>query len=141
MNVAKLAAPVSFHSSRTTFEVDRLDGDLSLDDSDLTLENAKGHVQATTRSKNITLSRIAGPLDLETSDGDINVNLTGGEGAINLRNRNGAIKVGLPADHLFHVDASAHDGSVTSDLTYRARWSAAITHCGRYRQAVAMQRK
>ncbi|HEX4580691.1 MAG TPA: DUF4097 family beta strand repeat-containing protein [Acidobacteriaceae bacterium] len=121
VNLSKLGAPVSFHSSRTTFEVDRLDGDLSLDDSDLTLENAKGRVQATTRSKNITLSRIAGPLDVETSDGDITVNLTGGEGAINLRNRNGAIRLGLPADHLFHVDARAHDGSVTSDLTYAGK--------------------
>ncbi|HEY4011175.1 MAG TPA: DUF4097 family beta strand repeat-containing protein, partial [Acidobacteriaceae bacterium] len=121
VNLSKLSAPVSFHSSRTTFEVDRLDGDLSLDDSDLTLENAKGRVQAATRSKNITLSRIAGPLDVETSDGDISVNLTGGEGAINLRNRNGAIRLGLPADHLFHVDASAHDGSVTSDLTYAGK--------------------
>jgi hypothetical protein len=49
------------------------------------------------------------------------VNLTGGEGPINLRNRNGAIRLGLPADHLFHVDASAHDGSVTSDLTYAGK--------------------
>jgi DUF4097 and DUF4098 domain-containing protein YvlB len=121
VNVAKLRGPLSFHSSRTTFEVDHLDGDLTLDDSDLTVENAKGRIQATTRSKNITLSRIAGPLDAETSDGDISVNLTGGEGAINLRNRNGAIRLGLPADHLFHVDASAHDGSVSSDLTYKGK--------------------
>ncbi|HEY6433842.1 MAG TPA: DUF4097 family beta strand repeat-containing protein [Acetobacteraceae bacterium] len=121
VDVAKLGGPLSFHSSRTTFEVDHLIGDLTLDDSDLTLQNAKGHIQATTRSKNITLTRIAGPLDLETSDGDINVQLTGGDGPINLRNHNGAIELGLPADHLFNVDASAHDGSVTSDLTYTGK--------------------
>jgi DUF4097 and DUF4098 domain-containing protein YvlB len=101
--------------------VDHLDGDLTLDDSDLTLNNAKGRVQAATRSKNITLSRIAGPLDVSTSDGDIKVNLTGGEGSINLHNRNGAINLGLPADHLFRVDATAHDGSVSSDLTYAGK--------------------
>ena len=121
VNVTKLNAPLSFHSSRTTFEVDNLDGDLSLDDSDLTLENAKGRVQASTRSKNITLSRIAGPLDIATSDGDIKVDLNGGEGAINLRNRNGAINLGLPDGHLFHVDASAQDGNVSSDLTYTGK--------------------
>jgi DUF4097 and DUF4098 domain-containing protein YvlB len=121
VDVAKLSGPLSFHSSRTTFEVDHLNGDLLLDDSDLTINNAKGRVQAATRSKNITLSRVAGPLDVETSDGDIGVNLTGGEGPINLRNRNGAINVGLPENHLFHVDASAHDGNVTSDLTYSGK--------------------
>jgi DUF4097 and DUF4098 domain-containing protein YvlB len=121
VNVSKLSGPLSFHSSRTTFEVDRLIGDLTLDDSDLTLQNAKGRIQATTRSKSITLSRIAGPLDVETSDGDIKVNLTGGEGPINLRNRNGAIELGLPEDHLFNVNASARDGSVNSDLTYTGK--------------------
>ncbi len=121
VDVAKLSGPLSFHSSRTTFEVDHLIGDLTLDDSDLTLQNAKGRIQAATRSKNITLSRIAGPLDISTSDGDIKVNLTGGDGPINLRNRNGAIELGLPEDHLFNVDASARDGSVNSDLTYSGK--------------------
>jgi DUF4097 and DUF4098 domain-containing protein YvlB len=121
VNVAKLSGPLSFHSSRTTFDVDHLIGDLTLDDSDLTLENAKGRIQAATRSKNITLNRIAGPLDLSTSDGDIKVNLTGGDGPINLRNRNGAIELGLPGDHRFSVDASARDGSVNSDLTYTGK--------------------
>jgi DUF4097 and DUF4098 domain-containing protein YvlB len=121
VDVAKLRGPLSFHSSRTTFEVDHLIGDLTLDDSDLTVENAKGHIQAATHSKNITLTRVAGPLDLETSDGDISVQLTGGDGPINLRNHNGAIELGLPADHVFNVDASAHDGSVTSDLTYSGK--------------------
>ncbi len=121
VDVAKLGGPLSFHSSRTTFEVDHLIGDLTLDDSDLTLQNAKGRIQAATRSKNITLSRIAGPLDISTSDGDIKVNLTGGDGPINLRNRNGAIELGLPEDHLFNVDASARDGSVNSDLTYTGK--------------------
>jgi DUF4097 and DUF4098 domain-containing protein YvlB len=121
VDVAKLSGPLSFHSSRTTFEVDHLIGDMVLDDSDLTLNNAKGRVQATTRSKNITLTSVAGPLDLETSDGDISVDLNGGEGPINLRNHNGAINLGLPEDHMFNVNASAHDGSVTSELTYTGK--------------------
>jgi DUF4097 and DUF4098 domain-containing protein YvlB len=121
VNLTKLGAPLNFHSSRTTFQVEHLDGDLSLDSDDLTIENAKGRVQASTRAKNITFSGIPGPVDVETSDGDINVNLTGGDGAVNLHNRNGAIHLGLPADHLFHVDASTHDGSVSSDLTFSGK--------------------
>jgi DUF4097 and DUF4098 domain-containing protein YvlB len=121
VDVAKLGGPLSFHSSRTTFDVDHLNGDLLLDDSDLNINNAKGRVQAATRSKNITLTHVAGPLDLQTSDGDISVDLTGGEGPIDLRNRNGAIRLGLPPNHLFRVDASAHDGNVSSDLNFTGK--------------------
>lgn len=121
VDVSKLKAPLNFHSSRTTFTVDQLNGDLSLDDSDLTVNNAKGRIEAATRSKNITLHNVAGPLDIATSDGDIQVNLTGGDGPINLHNRNGAITLGLPEDHLFRVNANAQDGSVNSDLTYTGK--------------------
>lgn len=117
VNLSHLAA-VTFHSSRTTFSVEKLDGDLSLDHQDLNVENAKGRIEAATRSKNITFSNIGGPLDLSTSDGDINVDLSRGDGPISLRNRNGAIHLGLPADRLFHVNASAHDGSVSTELTF-----------------------
>jgi DUF4097 and DUF4098 domain-containing protein YvlB len=121
VDVAKLGGQLSFHSSRTTFDVEHLNGDLLLDDSDLTINNAKGKVQAATRAKNITLTRVAGPLDLQTSDGDISVDLNGGDGPITLRNRNGAIRLGVPPDHLFRVDASAQDGSVSSDLNYTGK--------------------
>ena len=121
VNLAKLAAPLAFHTSRTTFQVDRLDGDLSLDSNDLTVNRAAGRVQAATRAKNITVTGVNGPLDVETSDGDISVDLSGGDGPINLHNRNGAIHMGLPADHLFRVEASTRDGDVSSELTYTGK--------------------
>jgi DUF4097 and DUF4098 domain-containing protein YvlB len=121
VNLSHIAAPITFHSSRTTFSVEKLDGDLSLDHQDLNVTNAKGRIEAATRSKNITFSGIGGPLDLSTSDGDINVDLSRGDGAINLRNRNGAIHLGLPPDHVFHVDASTRDGSVSSELTFSGK--------------------
>ena len=121
VSLAQIHAPLSFHSSRTSFEVDRLDGDLSLNHNDLSLRRATGKVHASSRAKNISLSSLAGPLSVETADGDITVELTGGEGPIELRNRSGAIRLGLPPDHLFHVDASTHDGSVTSNLTYTGK--------------------
>jgi DUF4097 and DUF4098 domain-containing protein YvlB len=121
VDVAKLGGALSFHSSRTTFDIDHLNGDLLLDDNDLNINNAKGHVQASTRAKNITVTRVAGPLDLDTSDGDISVDLNGGEGPITLRNRNGAIKLGLPPDHLFRVDASSPDGDISSELNYTGK--------------------
>jgi DUF4097 and DUF4098 domain-containing protein YvlB len=121
VDVSKLKGALTFRSSRTTLNLEHLDGDMSLDDSDLTVNNAKGRVEAATRSKNITLNGVAGPLDISTSDGDIKVTLNGGDGPINLRNRNGAINLGLPEDHLYNVTATANDGNVSSDLTYTGK--------------------
>lgn len=121
VSLAKIAAPLSFHSSRTNFELDRLDGDLSLDSEDLHLNHALGKVSAFTRAKNVTFVNLGGPVSIQTSDGDISLELTGGDGPIDLHNRNGAIRVGLPGDHLFHVNASTRDGEVSSDLTYAGK--------------------
>jgi DUF4097 and DUF4098 domain-containing protein YvlB len=128
VNLSHVAAPITFHSSRTTFSVEKLNGDLSLDHQDLNVENAKGRIEAATRSKNITFSEVGGPLDLSTSDGDINVDLTRGDGPINLRNRNGAIHLGLPLNHPFRIDGSTRDGSVTSDLTFTGKTERSERH-------------
>ncbi|HEX6771447.1 MAG TPA: DUF4097 family beta strand repeat-containing protein [Acidobacteriaceae bacterium] len=121
VDVSKLKGALNFRSSRTTLNLEHINGDMSLDDSDLTVNNATGKVEAATRSKNITMNGVAGPLDVSTSDGDIRVNLNGGNGPINLRNRNGAINLGLPEGHLFNVNATANDGNVSSDLNFTGK--------------------
>ncbi len=121
VDVSKLKSALNFRSSRTTLNLEHINGDMSLDDSDLTVNNATGRVEAATRSKNITMNGVAGPLDISTSDGDIRVNLNGGNGPINLRNRNGEINLGLPDGHLFNVIATANDGNVGSDLNYSGK--------------------
>jgi len=128
VSLAKIAAPLSLHSTRTSMDIDKLDGELSLDHSDLTLNHAVGNVRIATKDKNITFTTAGGPLHVETSNGDINVELTGGNapgtgpnGPIELRNRNGGVHLGLPGDHLFHVDASTRDGDVMSDLTFSGK--------------------
>jgi DUF4097 and DUF4098 domain-containing protein YvlB len=128
VSLAKIAAPLSLHSTRSTLDLDRLDGELSLDHDDLTLNRATGSVRVVTKDKNATLTDLSGPLHVETSNGDIHVELSGGagvgnraKGPIELRNRNGGIHLGLPAGALFHVDANTHDGDVTSDLNYTGK--------------------
>jgi DUF4097 and DUF4098 domain-containing protein YvlB len=121
VDVSKLKGALNFRSSRTTLNLEHINGDMSLDDSDLTVNNATGKVEAATRSKNITMNGVAGPLDVSTSDGDIRVNLNGGNGPISLRNRNGAINLGLPEGHLFNVNATANDGNVSSDLNFTGK--------------------
>ncbi len=124
VSLAKIAAPLSLHSTRTSLDIDRLDGDLSLDHSDLNVNHATGTVRIATKDKNVTFSNVSGPLHVETSNGDISVELTGGNGLngpIELRNRNGAIHLGLPGDRLFRVEASTRDGDVVSDLTYTGK--------------------
>ncbi len=131
VSVSKVAAPFSLHSSRTSLDLDRLDGDLSLDHDDLNMNRAVGNTRVYTRDKNVNLSNVMGPLHIETSNGDITAELINGSGAagpIELRNRNGAIHVGLPPDRLYRVDATTRDGDVSSDLSYTGKTDRSDKH-------------
>ena len=62
-----------FHSSRTDFQVARLDGEASFSDDDLSADQALGPVVLTTRNRNITLDRIAGDITVTDKNGKVDV--------------------------------------------------------------------
>ena len=88
---------------------------------DLALNDAAGPVRITTSAKDVECTGIRGEVRIEDGDGDISVGLAVPLGEGSIHNRNGAINLGLPDGHLFHVDASAHDGNVSSDLNYTGK--------------------
>jgi DUF4097 and DUF4098 domain-containing protein YvlB len=72
-NLAHIAAPVHFHSSRTDVEVGSIPGDLAIDSGDLQLNNATGPARISTSAKDVECTGITGDLHVEDGDGDISV--------------------------------------------------------------------
>ena len=72
-DLAHIAAPVHFHSSRTDVEVASIPGDLAIDSGDLQLNNATGLARISTSAKDVECTGIAGDLHVEDGDGDISV--------------------------------------------------------------------
>ncbi len=117
LNLSALNAPVSFHSSRSTFEVQHLNDVLSLDSGDLRIGGAAGPIRITTRAKNLELSDITGPVTVENGDGDVSLGMAKAASDVEIGNRNGDIQLTLPPAASFDILATAGSGTVSSDFT------------------------
>jgi DUF4097 and DUF4098 domain-containing protein YvlB len=115
-NLAHIAAPVHFHSSRTDLEVASIPGDLSIDSGDLQLNNATGPARVSTSAKDVECTGIAGDLHVEDGDGDISVGAIAPLGELQIHNRNGAIHLTVPQGAGFQLQATAKDGNIDSKL-------------------------
>ena len=115
-NLAHIASPVHFHSSRTDVEVISIPGDLSIDSGDLQLNNATGPARISTSAKDVECTGITGDLRVEDGDGDISVGAVAPVGELQIHNRNGAINLTVPRGAGFQLQATAKNGNIESKL-------------------------
>jgi DUF4097 and DUF4098 domain-containing protein YvlB len=115
-NLAHIASPVHFHSSRTDVQVISIPGDLSIDSGDLQLNNATGPAKISTSAKDIECTAITGDLRVEGGDGDISVGAVAPVGELQIHNRNGAIHLTVPQSAGFQMQATARNGNIDSKL-------------------------
>ena len=108
---------VVFHTSRTDFELARLNGQIEISHRDsLTAEEAVGPVLLTTSSRNITLDRIAGDVTVTNRNGSVDVLSAPPMGNLTVENRNGAVNITVPEKAGFNVQADTTNGTVQSDF-------------------------
>lgn len=112
----KLHGPVHFHSSRTDLQIAGLEGSVSLDDGDMTIENATGPVSVGTHAMDIELHHVTGDLRVHNANGEIQVRADSPIGSMDIEDRNASIQVSVPADAKFSVEATAVDGEVHTDF-------------------------
>jgi hypothetical protein len=116
--------PIHFHTSRTDFQLARLDGEVEISpDSDLSADQALGPVVLTTRDRNITLDRIAGDVSVTNRNGRIDLTAAPTLGNITLADRDGTVKATLPEQASFSVQATTKDGSIDNDFQLAASTS------------------
>ena len=116
-HLERLRGPMTFHTSRTQFSLQRLDGAIDISpNSALTGSQIVGPTTLRTRSRNITFDRIAGPIDVTNSNGS--VDLTGAPplGDLSIANRNGEVNLTLPQHSGYTVDAETTDADIHTDL-------------------------
>ncbi|MGI8771013.1 MAG: DUF4097 family beta strand repeat-containing protein, partial [Acidobacteriaceae bacterium] len=117
VSLSQLEAPLTFHSSRTSFTVQHLPGDLSLDSGDLHVTRATAPLRLDTKAKNIVLAGLsAGPTNIQNSDGDVDLQMASPFGDVEVHNNNGGIQLTVPQGASFHLDATASQGDVSSDV-------------------------
>ena len=108
---------IRFHTSRTDFQLARLDGDLDISsDEELSADQAVGPVILNTRDRNITLERIAGDLSVTNRNGSINLTSAPPLGNVTVENRDGSVNLTLPDQAAFNVHAETTDGNLENDF-------------------------
>jgi DUF4097 and DUF4098 domain-containing protein YvlB len=106
-----------FHTSRTDFQLARLDGQIDISsDEDLTADQMVGPVVLTTRNRNITLDRVAGDVSVTDKNGKVDVTAAPPLGNISVENRSGEVTVTLPEQSGFNVQAETTEGDIENDF-------------------------
>ena len=116
-HMENVSGPVHLHTSVTNLEFGALPGDMTLNDDDLRVTEAKGAVRVTTHSKNIDLTQIYGDTYVDDRDGNIAIAPAGPFG-IEARNTRGKgdIEITLPPNMSATVDGHTQNGDIVSDF-------------------------
>ena len=116
-HLERIRGAIKFHTSRTDFQLARLDGELDDQPQRYLRRPGRGPVTLTTRSRNISLDRIAGDLAVSNSNGSIDLTTAPPLGNITVENRRGSVNLSLPEQAAFTVQAETTDGDIENDFS------------------------
>ncbi|HSA92066.1 MAG TPA: DUF4097 family beta strand repeat-containing protein [Terriglobales bacterium] len=117
LTFARIAKTARFKSSRTDFEVAKIDGEITFDSGDLRGHGVAGPSRILTRSYDVHLDDLAGDLTLENRNGEVGVHIARlPVGNISIDNSKEPIQIWLPRGATFRLDASADRGDIDTDF-------------------------
>lgn len=117
LHVSKLAKGLKLATSRTTLELAKLDGEMSMDTGQLQMNQAAGPVVISTRAKDLRLDALNGDVRVNNDAGEITLDSGEKLGNVEITGRHGDIHVYLPPKAQFGIQASTRHGEVSSDFT------------------------
>lgn len=117
-HIERVRGPIKFHTSRTDFQLARLDGEVDITpNADLSASQAVGPLTLSTRNRNITLDRIAGNVSVTNSNGSVDLTSAPPLGNVTIENRNGSVDVTVPERSSFAYQFDATNGDIDSDFS------------------------
>ena len=113
----RIRGPLKFHTSRTDFQLGRLDGQIDISSSAaLSTSEAVGPLTLATHSRNITLDRIAGDVSVTNRNGSVDITSAPPLSNVTVENRNGSVSVTVPEQANFAYQFDATNGDIESDF-------------------------
>jgi DUF4097 and DUF4098 domain-containing protein YvlB len=116
ISLSKISKAIKLRTSRTDMELAGLNGDLSMDGSDLRANSLAGPMKVLTHAKDIHLDDLSGDLRVENSNGTVEVHSTK-LGTIEIDNRKGDVQLVVPEKASFLADFKTHNGDINSDFS------------------------
>jgi DUF4097 and DUF4098 domain-containing protein YvlB len=116
-----ISSNIKFHTSRSDFQLARLDGEMEVSSENISADQAVGPVVLTTGNRNITLERISGDLAVTNRNGSVDLTSAPPLGNVTIQNRNGSVSLTLPDHANFAVNAETNDGDMENDFSLPAQ--------------------
>jgi DUF4097 and DUF4098 domain-containing protein YvlB len=119
IRLSKISGKVEFKSARSDITIASVPGDLEISGDALRATDVNGPMRMVTRSKEIHLEGVSGDLEVENSNGDIEIHPAGKMpmGKMMITGKHGDITLVLPANAGFQIDATTRKGDITSDFS------------------------
>lgn len=116
VHLQNVSGPIHIRTSVTELQVASLPGDVTLNDDDLHVTEAKGEVRVTTHSKNVDLSDIYGDSFVQNRDGNISV-APAGNFNVDAKSTSGKgdVEVSLAPNAQVNVEGRTRNGDIESD--------------------------
>lgn len=116
MQLARIARQVRFNTSRTDLQFNRLDGEFNMQPDDLRASSITGPFRLQTRSKAVHLDDITGEVHIQNRNATVELRPKSPLAAIDVSNVHGEIKLELPANAGFQLDAQSLGGEINTDF-------------------------
>jgi len=110
-----IRGPIKFHTSRTDFQLARLDGEVEIG-PDLSASEAVGPLTLTTGNRNVTLDRVSGDISVTNRNGSVDVTGAPPLGNVTIQNRNGSVDMTVPEQAGFNVTVDTTNGDIESEF-------------------------
>lgn len=116
LKLSKIGKGVVFHSSRSDFELAKLDGDLDMDRTDMRADNVVGPTTMNLRTKDVQLDSVSGEFHLQGENGDVTVGFANKPlSNVQITTNHGDIRLTMPNNAGFQLDANTRNGNFSSD--------------------------
>lgn len=117
-HLGRLQKGIAIRTSRTTLEIAKLDGELSMDSGDLKANDLVGPVTLTTRTKDVEIQNIKGDLHINDDHGDITLEngSAAALGNLDLTTHHGDVQLRLPSKANFQYALVTRHGDITNDF-------------------------
>ena len=120
-HLERISSAISFHTSRTDFDLARLDGEVEISSDDLSADKGIGPVKITSHNRNIRLDRIAGDIVVTNRNGSVDLTSAPPMGNVTLQNRNGTVNFTAPDGAGFTVQAQTTNGNLENEFSLPIR--------------------
>ncbi len=110
-----LSMPLHLEEPQTTFNVEKIPGQVRMSLGDLTATNIVGPTRLTTRSRDVQISEFTNNLDMSVDRGDVDLRPGRAYGKIDVQSRAGDIELSLLPAAKFSLKATTNRGEITND--------------------------